>query len=312
LDYEYLIIAVGAATKTFGVAGVPEFAIPLKDAADAWTIRQKVLDRFHTAALPSLSDDERRKLLSFVVVGGGPTGVEFAAELHDLIADDLRATRPDLAELASVTLLEAGPDILSSFHERLRSYTRRHYDRQGITVRLHSPVKEVLSDAVVLASGERIDAGLTVWSAGVTSVEFVNRLPVRKDAAGRVLTDRCLRMVDHPRIFAAGDCAAVESVVYPMTGQLAQQQGKYLGKALHRIAKGRAPRPFRYFHQGMLTYVGGQRALAETPGGRLRGWIAWLMWRAIYLTKLVSLRNKVQVLTDWIRSHVFGRELSSY
>jgi NADH dehydrogenase FAD-containing subunit len=170
----------------------------------------------------------------------------------------------------------------------------------------------VRNDSIVLKDGETIPAGLTIWSAGIQPTELVQNSAFAKDCRGRIVVNSRLQVVGHQDIFGLGDCSFIPEKEYPTTAQVAQQQGKYLGKALNEWARGVAPKPFWYLHQGMLAYIGNNKALAETPAGGLRGWMAWLMWRSVYLTKLVSLRNKVLVVFDWCKARLFGRDLSHF
>lgn len=311
IAFDELVVAVGATTNTFDIPGASTVAISLRDAESARTIRHRILKSFAEASIPGVSAETRRNLLSFVVVGGGPTGVEFAAELYDFISNDLIAHYEDLRPDVKITLVEASDAILSSFHQRLRSYTQKHFIRQRISLVLNAAVARVDEQGVTLKDGTQISSGIVIWSAGVKQTPLIEQLAVEKDERGRVRVDERLQIVGQTGVYAIGDCAVVSSQPLPMTGQVAQQQGKYLANAINRRLKGKSVRPFRYFHQGMLTYIGSHRALAETPGGRVRGLLAWVLWRSVYLTKLVSVRNKIKVLLDWLHCRIFGRDLSA-
>jgi NADH:ubiquinone reductase (non-electrogenic) len=312
LAYDLLVIAVGAENATFNIPGVQEHALFLKDLADARSIRQRIIECFERASQPSRSEDEVRALLHFVVVGGGPTGVEFAAEMQDFATDELRKWFPELAQNVRITLLEATDQILSSFDAELADYTLKHFRRSRINVRTASLVSEVKRESVVLQSGEEIPCGLVVWSTGIGPTVFVQSLDLPKDTRGRLLTDPLLRVVNLESIYAIGDCAQIENLQLPPTAQVAQQAGTYLGKALNVVAKGKRPWPFRYRHMGMLAYIGGNKALADMSNFKGRGVTAWLIWRSAYLTKLVSWRNKVQVFLNWVSASIFGRDISRF
>jgi NADH:ubiquinone reductase (non-electrogenic) len=312
LEYDSLVIAVGVANQTFGIPGVRENALFLKEAGDARAIRQRVLECFETASQPGLAEEERAALLHFVVVGGGPTGVEFAAELHDLLVEDMEEPYGRVVSLVRITLLEAMPQILGSFDQALSEYTLRHFQRQKIEVRTGSPVVRVEAGLITLKDGTAIRNGLVVWAAGVTQGDFVKALPFPKDKAGRLRVDESLRVQGAEGIYAMGDCAVVEGKGYPATAQVAEQQGRYLARAFRRRAGGREDGNFRYKHQGMLAYVGGNRALADLSKIKGRGFSTFLFWRSAYLTKLVSMRNRILVLFDWVKTEIFGRDISRF
>ncbi len=316
VEYDILVIAVGAESNTFGIDGVREHAFFLKELSDAFAIRQKMLDNFEAASLPSVSPVERKKLLHFVVVGGGPTGVEYAAELADFFDDEVKAYFPHLVSEARITLVEAGKQILSTFDERLSRYATSLFQRRRITFIMNTPVTKVEAGKVHLSNGEVLEAGLIVWSTGNGANAFVKSLPFQKDRNGRLLTDHYLRVLDTVDIFALGDCATFYDYTQPATAQVAMQAGKYLARLLNKVSSPsdaeKVVAPFSPKSFGMLAYIGKDEALADLPFLKWSGFLTWIFWRAAYLTKLVSLKNKVQVLFDWIRSRLFGRDITRF
>ncbi len=312
LSYDVLVIGVGGESNTFNIPGVREYARPLKELGDARQIRQDILRLLEAASRPGLDAAERDRLLHFVVVGGGPTGVEFAAELHDFLAEDLRKAYRDLMSHVRITLLEGQERILGSFDAVLGEYTSSLFARKDIEVRTTSFVSSIDPARIILRDGEQIPYGLVVWSTGIGPVAFTRALSFRKDRADRILTDGYLHVPEHENIFALGDCAVVEGMSYPMTAQVAQQQGAYVARVLNAQARGRTVRPFRYRHYGMLAYVGGNKALADLKSYKGRGFLTFLLWRSAYLTRLVSLRNKILVVFDWMKTLVFGRDISRF
>ncbi len=314
IEYDRLIISVGAVNNTFNTPGVAEYAMFLKELTDARNIRGRIVSCLESADLPGITPEERDRLLHFVVVGGGPTGVEFAAELHDLLDEDLRKSYPDLYKHVRITLFEAAGTILNSFDSGLRDYTVEHFKRNGIDVRLDSPVREVAETYLDLKSGERVPTGLVVWSTGYGPTELAKKLPFEKDKFGRILTDDHLRIPDHPELYALGDCGIVIGSALPQTAQVAMQQGKFLAKLLNRSASGRDVPPFEFKNLGMLAYVGEGKALADLPNVK-SGWhglTTYIFWRSAYLTRLVSFKNKILVLFDWAKTWIFGRDLSRF
>jgi NADH:ubiquinone reductase (non-electrogenic) len=316
LPYEVLVIAVGAAVADLGIPGMAEHALSLASVEDARAIRRAILEQFARAEIPGLSKEQVRQRLTFVVCGGGPTGIEAAAEIHDLLRDEVALSFPALAADACVVLVEALDRLLSGFDAALAGYTQRHFGREGIMVRTSARVRSIAADAVILEGGERIPCGLVLWAGGNAPVPLVRSLGgsggIPLDRRGRMVVDGCLRLPGREGVYALGDCAAVGEPALPATAQVAQQQGSYLAKALDRQRAGRTAEPFRFRGQGMLAYIGGGQALADLPQVKWSGRGAWLFWRSVYLTKLVSPANKIKVLFDWLKARLLGRDLSRF
>ncbi len=314
VEFDWLIIAVGASTHTFGVPGAAEHSLFLKQISDARDIRQRILACLERASLPDISEAERKRLLHFVVVGGGPTGVEFSAELHDLWSRELRQAYPRIAGDVRITLLEAGKELLSSYDATLSEYTLKHFARQAIEVRTETPVIRVEAEKVILKNGIEMPFGCLVWATGNTATAFVQGLPseLERDKHGRLFINDRLAASGSERIFALGDCSALSEHPIAATAQAAEQQGGYLAKTLPLHLQGLPCPPFRFKNQGMLAYVGGHSGVADLAKYKGRGFIAFLFWRSVYLTKLVSWRNKMMVLLDWMRTAIFGREISRF
>jgi NADH:ubiquinone reductase (non-electrogenic) len=312
LPYDILAIAVGAQNNTYGIPGVVEHALFLRELADARVIRQRIIDCFERAGTPGVEETERKRLLHFVVVGGGPTGVELAAEMHDFLVEDVAKSFRRLSEDVRITLLEATDHILSSFDETLSEYTMKHFKRQHIDLRTGSIVTRVEPSKVYVKDGSVIPFGLLVWSTGIGSTSFVRSLPFPKDRTGRISTDDYFRVQHQSMIYALGDCAVIAEKNFPATAQVAQQEGRYLAGQLNRMAKGKPAEPFQYKNLGMLAYIGGNRALADLPSVKGRGFTTWLFWRSVYLTRLVSMKNKILVIFDWLKTRIFGRDVSRF
>lgn len=312
LDYDILVVGVGEKTNNYGITGVNEHAYFLREVSDARKIRIKVIDCFENASLPEMPAEEKQKYLRFVVCGGGPTGVEFAAELHDFIAEDVSKKYPDLPYGIEVILIEAGDKLLSSFDEKLSRYTFKLFNRQNISVKTKSNITKVTENEIFVNDGTHFKYGLLVWATGNTATELVKNALLPKSRLNKILVDDFLRVKGFDNIFAVGDCSEHEENVYPVTAQTAQQQGKYLGKTLNRLAKSKTVRPFKFSDFGMLAYVGSHKALANMPQYKGSGFTTWLFWRSVYITKLVSLKNKILVLFDWFKTFLFGRDVSNF
>lgn len=310
--YDVLVIAVGTAVADYGIPGVAEHALNLASVEDARAIRKGILEQFARAEIPGLTEEQIRQRLTFAVCGGGPTGVEAAAEIHDLIHEELEESYPELARFARVVLVEALGRLLTSFDEALADYTLRHFGREGIEVRTSAKVQAVEKDRVLLQGGDILPCGLVIWAGGNAPLPFVQSLSVPLSPRGRLPVDSHLRVPSRPGVYALGDCASLGDPALPATAQVAQQQGKYLARALDRERQGKPVEPFKFKASGMLAYIGRGEALADLPQVKWSGRGAWLFWRSVYLTKLVSFANKAKVLFDWLKARLFGRDLSRF
>lgn len=311
LGYDVLVLAVGAVNATFGIPGVREHALFLRELSDARAIRQKVIDCFERASLPGLPPDEQSRLLTIVIVGAGPTGVEFAAELHDFVVDDVRRHYPSVAAGVRIILLEARSQILSTFDETLSAYTQDYFRRQQIEVQTDQVITSVDDRQVFLRNCVPLPYGVLVWSTGNGPSALIESLPSPKEG-GRVIVDNYFRADGTATIYAIGDCASIHGQRLPATAQVAQQEGVHLAKSLNREAAGGTPVPFRYRDLGMLAYIGGNKALADLSTVKGRGYLAFIFWRSAYLTRLVNLKNKILVVFDWLKTMVFGRDISRF
>ena len=312
VEYDILVIAVGAVSNTFSVPGVTEHALFLKELHDARALRQRIITCFERANLPGVVVKERHRLLQFIICGGGPTGVEFAAELNDFLLEDLRHAYTDLIPEARIILVEAGNEILNTFDKRLRTYAIDLFRRERIRVLTRSPVVKVDEEIVYLQDGSELPYGLLLWSTGNGPTAFAMAAELPKDRKSRFIVDRYFQVKGFKDIYALGDCSVIENGELPATSQVAQQQGQYLAKTLTRRARNQSIEPFKYVHLGMLAYVGSNRALADLQGVKGRGWATWLFWRSAYLSRIVSFKNKVLVLFDWIKTQIFGRDISQF
>lgn len=309
LSFDKLIIAVGETTKTYGLDGVHEHSLFLKELSDARKIRTKVIDCFENASLPGIFEEEKKNYIRFIVCGGGPTGVEFAAELHDFLEKDIKKRYGKLAEKAEIILIETKEKILSLFDKKLIDYTTRLFNRQKIIIKTNIYIKNIAKNIIILSNNEKINYGLLVWATGNTSTQLVRNSGFKQTKQGKIITDSYFRVKDYDNIYAIGDCSEIENNPLPVTAQVAQQQGLFLAKLLNGKNKNKT---FRYRDFGMLAYVGSDKALADLPQYKGRGFITFLLWRSAYLTKLVSFKNKILVLFDWVKTFLFGRDVSNF
>ncbi|PWN40104.1 FAD/NAD(P)-binding domain-containing protein [Ceraceosorus guamensis] len=349
VKYDYLVVAVGSQNQTFNIPGIKEHAFFLKELQDASKIRQRIMDLIEKASLVGQSDEEMDRLLHICVVGGGPTGVEAAAEMHDFV-DDLSKWYPAVANRVRVTLVEALPQILPAFSKGLVEYTESTFKSNKIDILAKHMVKGLDEKSVTMQGPEGIvnlPCGMLIWAAGNTS------RPISRDLQAQLKetqterrglkVDEQLRLIGaEDSIFAVGDATATQ---WAPTAQAASQQGSYIAKIFAQLAHAdqlaqkasealragrpsdeveklqkRADRaaklpPFKFTNNGSLAYIGGERAIADVPlsnGASISasGTATYLFWRSAYLSMLFSLRNRTQVAADWVKVWLFGRDIT--
>jgi NADH dehydrogenase len=304
VTYDYLILATGARYQYFGHDDWEKTSPGLKTVEDALAIRRKILSAFEEAEMEP--DPEKRKsLLNFVIVGGGPTGVELAgaiAELaHKALAQDFRRMDPASAR---ILLIEAGPRILSAFPEDLSEKAEGALKHLGVTVKKHSPVERITNEGVFLP-GEFIPSKTVLWAAGVVVSPLIQSLGGPSDSMGRVKVDSDLSLPDHSEVFVVGDAAHVvqDEKILPGIAPVAMQEGRYVARVIERRARaGLTPtptRPFHYFDKGQLATVGRSFAVAEFGKWKISGFVAWLMWLFIHIFFLIGLQNRILVFVQW-------------
>jgi NADH dehydrogenase len=306
IPYDYLILATGARHAYFGNDAWEPVAPGLKKIEDATELRRRILVAFERAETER-SAEERRRLLTFVVVGGGATGVEMAGAIAELakkaLAADFRNIDP---RETTVLLVEAGSRLLPSFDEQLSKYARKALQSLGVTVLLNSAVSDCSPDGVVVAD-RRIESRTIAWAAGVRASPAGKWLGVETDRAGRALVNPDLSVPGHPNVFVIGDTAHVvdeEGKMLPGVATVAKQQGQYVAKLLKRRAREETLPPFRYRDPGSMATIGRSRAVAEIKGFKLTGLPAWLLWSLVHIYFLVGFRSRLVVAMSWIWSYV--------
>ena len=308
IGYDCLVLATGATHGYFGRDEWARHAPGLKTLDDATSIRRRLLVAFERAEMAS-DPEECARLLTIVIVGGGPTGVELAGAVAELarraLARDFRAIDP---RGTRVILVEAGPRLLANFPEALSQYTARALGRLGVEVRLGHAVTHCDADGVRIGD-EAIRAATVVWAAGVAASPPARWLGVDADRAGRVAVTPELRAPGLEDVWVIGDAALAKGAggaALPGIAPVAKQQGRYVARAIAaRIAGRDPPAPFVYRNRGLLATIGRKAAVIAWGRLRLRGWIAWWIWGAAHVYFLVSLRNRVIVVTQWLWSYVF-------
>ena len=310
IDYDYLILATGASHNYFGHKEFEKYAPGLKSLADAVAIRNKVLAAFEQAEAEE-DPSRHRDLLTFVLVGAGPTGVEMAGALADLVRHTFKSEfrRIDPA-WARIVLVDAGPRALGTFSERLSSAVKTQLEKLGVEVRLGHSVDQVDDDGVIVA-GERITSKTVIWTAGVTPSPAGKWLKAETDRSGRVLVGHDLTVPKRPEVFVIGDTGtSLDRHGKPLPGvaQVAIQQGHYVGRLIQRRIKGAsAPAPFSYFDKGNMAVVGKGFAILQTGGLRISGFLALLAWAAVHLQFLAQSNLRVSVFMQWVWTYLTGQ-----
>ena len=307
VPYDVLIVATGARHGYFGQDHWEQVAPGLKQIDDATRLRHRILLAFETAET-SDDPDERRRLLNFVIIGGGPTGVELAGAIAELakvaLARDFRQVDP---RASRIILVESGPRVLASFPEKLSAFAKTALERLGVEVRLGHPATAVDAGGVVV-DRQRIESRTVVWAAGVAASPAAKWLDAEHDRAGRVMVGADLTLPGHPEIFVLGDTAAVpgaQGKPLPGVAPVAKQQGAHVGRLIARRARGRTgPPPFRYRNYGNLATIGRKIAVADFGFVRLTGRLAWLLWGGIHVLLLIGFRNRLAVMLDWLWAYV--------
>lgn len=343
LEYDKLIIAVGAEPATFGIPGVQEHALFMKEVDDGAIAQQRILgclERAEALLHAGAPEQEISKLLHFVIVGGGPTGVELTAELSDFIRGDVNRLFPRLQGRIRVSLVEAMPRVLAPFRPEIAQIAADHLQKSDVEVRCNTAIKKVSENtAQIQTKGsdttEQLDFGVLVWAAGITTRPLVARLAqgigtdAGQDSRRGLVVDSYLRVKGVDGVYALGDCAVSGC---PPTAQVAAQQGKWLGRRL-RDDEVEGAKPFVYQHLGTMAYVGNKEAVAQIkpPLGTLSttdhfwwrmlhgaigeertltGTGAFVFWRSVYFSKMLSVKNRASIALDWFKTETHGRDVA--
>jgi NADH:ubiquinone reductase (H+-translocating) len=306
LAYDYLIVAAGATHSYFGHDEWAEAAPGLKTLDDALAIRRRLLLAFEEAEREP-NPVYQRRLLTFVLIGGGPTGVEMAGALGEIARQALRSEFDAVdPAIARIILIEAGPYILPTFPEDLRESARRALVRLGIDVRVGKAVTKV-EDGAVWLGDERIEAHTILWAAGVAAAPLSRDLGPGLDRAGRVIVEPDLSVPGHPGVFVAGDLAAfTHQTGKPLPGvaQVAKQAGRHAAANVARLIAGEKTTPFRYFDPGNMATIGRNAAIADFGFLRVSGYLGWLIWLFVHILFLIGFRNRISVMLQWAAAYL--------
>src|SRR5215813_10448123 len=312
LPYDYLVLAPGSDIQTFRTPGVAEHAFFMRELGDAVAVRNHIIDCFELAAQES-SPERRAGLLRFVVVGGGPTGVELMAEIRDLIEHVLFVRYPEVdpAEV-DLVLVQSAPQLLPGWHPSVVQRATEQLHALEVRMLTGRKVLSVSEFSVSLDQEQTLATRTTIWCAGVKPAGLLGAVDLPKHPSGRIPVGEDLRVPGQPAVFVLGDASLAQHDGKPLPplGQVAFQQGTHTGANLVRLIRGEPLKPFRYFNYGALVSVGEHFAAVKLLGVRMSGALAWFIWRSLYLTKLVGFGNKVRVVLDWTLDLLVERSIS--
>ena len=308
IAYDYLVLAVGGETNFFGIDSVKENGFQLKDIESAVNTRNHLLKMFENASREA--DAEKRKtMLTFVVVGGGPTGIETSGALAELISHVMKKEYPALdIQEARVLLLEAGNTLIASYPDELRQATRRLLEKKNVEVMFHAKLEDYNGLRVALANGTQIKANTLIWTAGVKAAGITSRLGVQVAGSGRVRTGATLQLEDHSNVYVVGDAAYLENgsgQPLPMLSTVAIQQGNLVAENIQRAIKGLEQKVFQYKDPGLLATIGRNAAVARIWGLSFSGFFAWMIWVALHIYRIIGFRNRLVVLITWAWDYFF-------
>lgn len=308
IAYDHLVLAVGGETNFFGMNSVKENGFHIKDIESAVDTRNHLLKMFEKAG--SEADIEKRKtMLTFVVVGGGPTGVETSGMLAELISHVMSKEYPmlDIRE-SRVILLEAGNTLMASYPDELRKATYRLLKKKNVEVMFNAKLADYNGQRVGFSDGTEIQANTLIWTAGVKAVGIVSQLGVDVAASGRVRSEATLQLPEHPEVYVIGDAAYLENEngqPLPMLSTVAIQQGEVAAENIERAIKGLGQKPFHYKDPGLLATIGRNAAVARIWGLSFSGFIAWAIWLVLHIYRIIGFRNRLVVLINWAWDYFF-------
>jgi NADH:ubiquinone reductase (H+-translocating) len=307
IDYDYLVLATGAQSDYFGNSALAEHTFSLKGLDDGLAVRNRILSQFE-ASRWAVDPATRHGLLTFAVVGGGPTGVEMAGAISELIRLVLRKDYRDLdINEVRVVLIDAAPYVLGAFVPSLREAARKSLLKKGIEVMLNARVDAVTKSGIRLASGEDVGARTVIWTAGVRASDLGTATRVELARQSRIKVDNTLQVPGHPVVFVIGDLAGAEDrgAPLPMLIPVAMQAGKHVGASISDMVRNGGASAFRYKDPGFMATIGRNSAVAQLGRVRLSGFLGWAMWLAVHLVNVISFRSRILVLVNWAWDYLF-------
>lgn len=308
IAYDYLVLAVGGQTNFFGLKSVQDNAFEVKNIQAATATRNHLLEMFERAA-HEVDPDRRRSLLTFVVVGGGPTGVETAGALSELIRMVMSKDYPhmDLQEVR-VLLLEAADHLMGTYPPGLQKATYDLLRKKHVEIMLSARLTDYDGMRLTLGDGSAIETQTVIWTAGVRAAGLVDKLGMKQAGSGRLVVDLTLRLREHPEVFVLGDSAYMVDRAgqpLPMLATVAQQEARTTASNITRLTSGREPKAFEYKDPGLLATIGRNAAVARLWGLSFSGYLAWLIWVVLHIYRLVGFRNRLVVMVNWAWDYIF-------
>ena len=296
LKFDHLVVALGSVTADFGIPGVNEHTLGMKTVHEALAIRAEIMRRFED--LCRFEDNTR---FSIAVVGGGPTGVEMAGAIAELIRGPLKSDQANAAAHIDISLIEAGPRLLPPFAPSLSAKTKKDLEKLGVKVLLNTPVKAVEHRKIILNDNSSIPAEITIWAAGVKGSDAMSQLslPIINN---RLAVEPTMQVKNYPNIWALGDIAGAlgkDGKPLPMVAPVAIQQGKFIAKQIARVVENKSLKVFKYLDKGSMATIGRNKAVVQVKGLKISGTIAWLIWLWLHLFYLLGGRNKIGTMADW-------------
>ncbi len=314
VSYDRLVLAPGSETNFFNVPGARESCRQLKKLDDVLELRAEILERFELANIKT-ERSVQKKLLTFAIIGAGPTGVELATGLHDYMFETLvRYYKNVQPENINIILVEATSSILAGFDRNLVRWAEKKIRSMKIDLRLNSPVEKIEKDRIYFRNGDTLNSEVIVWTAGILAGKLIKVLNRATDRMGRVEVDPYLRLPGNPEVFVLGDSARVKDIrtgdPLPPEAQVALQQAKYVASLIKSTSSSDPSRPFRFIRLGRLASLGSKNAVTQIMFLRFRGFVAWFIWRTVYLFRFKGIRNKVRLIFDWTFALFFDRDIT--
>lgn len=316
VNYDILVLAPGCEPNTFGTPGVAQHARFLRNVQDAMKVRHRLIEMIEMANLPVMTPKQIQDMLHIIIVGGGPTGIEMAAEISDLFEHDLAKLYPQLMDKMTIAIHDVAPKILGPFEEKLSEYATKSLKAKNVRIKTNSHITNVTPNIMTTKEDGDIPYGMLLWATGNKNVELVDKIQLAKSKEGlpRMLTDSRLRAKTptgsvYDDVYAMGDAADVEGQMLPMTAEVATQKAEYLARTLNAGAQGQDAKPFSYATKGLITYTGSKDGVVQGDN-KWTGYSAWVSWRSVNLFWPRSWRRKAMVIFGWLVNAIDGRDIA--